>query len=62
MIEPSMRNEPCTPPNGKAVLSELRRCNVRNIVTVPDWVQIPLHFAAGEFWKRRADDQLLHGG
>lgn len=36
------------PPSGKAVLLELRRCSVRNIVTVPDWVQIPLHYAAEE--------------
>jgi sulfopyruvate decarboxylase TPP-binding subunit len=48
MIEPSLRNDQCAPPSGKDVLLELRRCNVRTIVTVPDWVQIPLHCAAGE--------------
>jgi len=33
-------------PSGQDVLRELRRCKVKNLVTVPDWVQIPLHYAA----------------
>ena len=33
------------PPNGSEVLGELERCGVDYVVTVPDWVQIPLHRA-----------------
>lgn len=32
-------------PTGSAVLRELERNDVRFVVTVPDWVQIPLHRA-----------------
>ena len=34
-----------TPPSGESVLAELNRNGVRFVVTVPDWVQIPLHRA-----------------
>ncbi len=33
------------PPNGAAMVRELTRCGVNYVVTVPDWVQIPLHRA-----------------
>lgn len=33
------------PPNGAEVVDELQRCGVDFVVTVPDWVQIPLHRA-----------------
>lgn len=33
------------PPTGVDVVHELSRCGVRYVVTVPDWVQMPLHLA-----------------
>lgn len=33
------------PPNGAEIVRELERCGVDYVVTVPDWVQIPLHRA-----------------
>lgn len=33
------------PPNGAEVVRALSRCGVNYVVTVPDWVQIPLHRA-----------------
>ncbi len=33
------------PPTGSAVLEELAHNDVRFVVTVPDWVQVPLHRA-----------------
>lgn len=32
-----------SPPSGESVLAELIRSHVKFVVTVPDWVQIPLH-------------------
>lgn len=37
--------ETLVPPTGEDVLHQLERCDVRYVVTVPDWVQIPLHLA-----------------
>lgn len=45
--QPAASFQPKTsaPPTGGAVLRELEKNDVRFVVTVPDWVQIPLHRA-----------------
>ena len=45
--QPAASSQPKTsaPPTGGAVLRELEKNDVRFVVTVPDWVQIPLHRA-----------------